>query len=259
MDTRCCRGCLSPLPSRRWVWCGIQCQRFTRYHPRDFRRIFRWCRYCGIEIDDRPTNVKFCGTRCSQLSKLPERAVSCAICQSDLPGDANPRAIYCSSRCRNIAYGATRAEPLPKATCALPECGITFQPWKTGQRCCSEKHSKLLYNRESRADGRQKPGEWNDKRRDSYHRRRALKKAAATGKPVLFAEIAERDRWRCCLCKKAVNPAVKWPHPKSPSLDHLVPLSKGGAHDPSNVALAHLGCNSAKNNRGGGEQLLLVG
>ncbi|MFF7191782.1 HNH endonuclease [Streptomyces sp. NPDC008222] len=100
---------------------------------------------------------------------------------------------------------------------------------------------------------------WNDKRRDNYHRRRAQKKATSTGDPVLLADIAERDGWRCHICGKAVNSKLKWPHVKSASLDHLVPLSKGGAHDPANVRLAHLGCNSAKGNRGGGEQLLLIG
>jgi 5-methylcytosine-specific restriction endonuclease McrA len=183
---------------------------------------------------------------------------ACSGCGTDIsakPGQAR----FCSKRCNEVASGKRRDAPPSPAECALPECGATFQPKKTGQRCCSEKHGKLLYNRESRADGRQKPGAWNDKRRDNYHRRRALKKDASTGEPVLFAAIAERDRWRCCLCRKAVSPTIKWPDSMSPSLDHLVPLSKGGAHDPSNVALAHLGCNSAKNNRGSGEQLLLIG
>lgn len=182
----------------------------------------------------------------------------CSQCAADISGKT-AKAIYCSQRCWYMANGLQRAIPLPERPCALPECGITFQPWMEGQRCCSEKHGKVLYNRESRADGRQKPPAWSDKRRDRYHRRRALKKAAATGEPVLMAAIAERDRWMCCLCHKPVSPVAKWPDSMSPSLDHLVPLSKGGAHDPSNVALAHLGCNSAKSNRGGGEQLLLIG
>lgn len=182
----------------------------------------------------------------------------CAQCSADISA-RSAKAIYCSLRCAAMAKGRQRSQPLPVASCALPECGLTFQPLMAGQRCCSEKHGKLLYNRASRSDGRQKPPAWNDKRRDNYHRRRALKKSASTGAPVLFAEIAERDGWRCCLCLKPVSPAVKWPDSMSPSLDHLVPLSKGGVHDPSNVALAHLGCNTAKNNRGGGEQLLLIG
>lgn len=236
-DSRLCPACGTPIEPRRTpgnprVWCSeacrvwnhIQCTKGKRQEATRIAKADRRCAQCAVGISHRRANAK-----------------------------------YCSKRCSEIASGKRLPEALPSARCALSECGITFEPWRTGQRCCSEKHSKLLYNRESRADGRQKPGEWNDKRRDSYHRRRALKKAASTGTPVLFAEIAERDRWRCCICKKAVDPKVKWPHSKSPSLDHLVPLSKGGAHDPSNVALAHLGCNSAKNNRGGGEQLLLIG
>lgn len=178
-------------------------------------------------------------------------------CEADIsarPGQAK----WCSQRCRETVLGTRRSSPLGVANCALPECGQEFQLWLEGQRCCSEKHGKLLYNRESRADGRQKSSVWNDKRRDAYHRRRALMKATSTGEPVLFAEIAERDGWHCSLCKEAVDPLVKWPESKSPSLDHVIPLSKGGVHDPSNVALAHLGCNTAKNNRVDGEQLPLV-
>jgi hypothetical protein len=166
---------------------------------------------------------------------------------------------FCSARCWAINSGAIRALPLPLRACALPGCGLEFQPKSERQRCCSEKHGKLLYNRESRADGRQKPGPWTDARRDQYHRRRAQKVAASTGEPVILAWIADRDHWRCHICKTRVGKKIAWPHVRSASLDHVVPLSKGGAHDPSNVRLAHLGCNSAKGNRGGGEQLLLIG
>jgi len=85
-----------------------------------------------------------------------------------------------------------------------------------------------------------------------------MKKGASTGEPVRFTEIAERDKGLCHMCGKRMGRQV-WPHPLSPSLDHVIPLSRGGVHDPTNVRLAHLGCNVAKGNRGGGEQLLLIG
>ena len=166
---------------------------------------------------------------------------------------------YCSQRCSEIGRGVRRAEPIPRRNCALPECGKEFQPKRDGQRCCCERHGKTLCNREGRASGRYAPEPWNDRRRDNYHRRRALKKGASTGRPVLLAEIAERDRWKCGVCRRRVSRDLQWPHAKSPSLDHIVPLSQGGAHDPANVRLAHLGCNSERGNRGGGEQLMLVG
>lgn len=252
-----CRGCLTAVPFGRRAWCSLRCQNFIKNHPHDFVRLFRRCGYCGIEIDHLSLKSKYCRQRCWANDRLEEIPVSCCVCHGDLPDGRRSR--YCSSRCSSIAYGATRSEALPTATCALPECGTTFQPWKEGQRCCTEKHGKVLYNRESRADGRQKNPAWSDARRDRYHRRRAQKKATSSGAPVLLAEIAERDGWRCHDCRKAVDPKLKWPDVMSASLDHLVPLSKGGVHDPANVRLAHVRCNSARGNRGGGEQLLLIG
>ncbi|MFB9681230.1 HNH endonuclease [Streptosporangium vulgare] len=142
--------------------------------------------------------------------------------------------------------------------CALEECEQEFTPKYKTQRCCCEKHGKLLYNRESRADGRQQREPWNDARKERYHRRRALKKAASTGNPVRFSEIAERDQWNCGICGGSVDASTEWPHPLSPSLDHVVALTKGGIHDPANVQLAHLNCNTIKSNRDG-LPLLLTG
>lgn len=73
------------------------------------------------------------------------------------------------------------------------------------------------------------------------------------------AEIYARDGWRCGLCRRKVDVGLTYPHPRSASLDHIVPLSLGGEHVRSNVQLAHLGCNVRKGARSAGEQLLLVG
>lgn len=54
----------------------------------------------------------------------------------------------------------------------------------------------------------------------------------------------------CHLCSTPVSTVAKAPHPKAPSLDHITPKSKGGTDDPSNLALAHFGCNSARRDRG---------
>lgn len=61
--------------------------------------------------------------------------------------------------------------------------------------------------------------------------------------------VFDRDGWLCGLCSEPVNPALEWPHPKSVSLDHVIPLSKGGAHSMSNTQCAHLDCNVSKGNR----------
>lgn len=166
----------------------------------------------------------------------------------------------CSRRCGQVARGAlTFLEPLPERSCALATCGTTFVPKTRVQRCCSEQHGRKLWRIEAEARGYKRARPWDDKRRDAFQKRRALKLGASTGEPVILADIAERDRWRCQLCKRAVSRKRRWPDPLSPSMDHIVPLTRGGAHDPSNVQLAHLRCNVSKGNRGGGEQLALIG
>lgn len=61
--------------------------------------------------------------------------------------------------------------------------------------------------------------------------------------------IAERDSGVCHLCDKTVDMGLRWPDLGSASVDHILPLSKGGDDTLANVALACLGCNLSKGNR----------
>jgi 5-methylcytosine-specific restriction endonuclease McrA len=89
---------------------------------------------------------------------------------------------------------------------------------------------------------------------DFQAKRQALKvkrKRAMDGTrvvPVNRERVAARDGWRCSLCGGVVTRA-DW------SLDHVIPLSKGGEHTYGNVRLAHNNCNKRKGARmpdGGG-------
>lgn len=106
----------------------------------------------------------------------------------------------------------------------------------------------MLWNRESRADGRQS-SEWTERRRANYEARRARKRGTAIGAPFTNLEVFERDDWVCQLCSSPVDRALAWPDPESPSLDHVVALANGGAHSFDNVQLAHLRCNIQKGAR----------
>jgi len=53
-------------------------------------------------------------------------------------------------------------------------------------------------------------------------------------------EIAERDEWTCQLCDSPVDPRLNYPHLLAASIDHVIPLSRGGADTQVNVQLAHL-------------------
>jgi 5-methylcytosine-specific restriction endonuclease McrA len=72
------------------------------------------------------------------------------------------------------------------------------------------------------------------------------------------ASICQRDGWRCGLCNKPVNRRKRHPHPLAPSIDHIIPLAKGGTNDLTNLQLAHLHCNLEKRAAARGEQLRLI-
>lgn len=58
-----------------------------------------------------------------------------------------------------------------------------------------------------------------------------------------------RDKGICQICGKPVDMAdIKNGHigRHYPTLDHIIPLSKGGSHTWDNVQLAHMGCNAGK-------------
>lgn len=62
--------------------------------------------------------------------------------------------------------------------------------------------------------------------------------------------IYERDGWVCQLCDGAISPDAT-EHADRASLDHIVPQSRGGSHDPSNLRMAHVGCNARRGDRVG--------
>lgn len=54
----------------------------------------------------------------------------------------------------------------------------------------------------------------------------------------------------CGICGQAVDFGFKFPHPLSPCIDHIIPVSKGGhPSDLANMQLAHMTCNRQKSDK----------
>lgn len=69
--------------------------------------------------------------------------------------------------------------------------------------------------------------------------------------------VGERDGWVCGLCGERVDRRCKWPHDRAPTVDHIVPVSKGGVDEMWNLQVAHWGCNRRKRDASWGSQLRL--
>jgi len=63
-------------------------------------------------------------------------------------------------------------------------------------------------------------------------------------------KIILKTRNVCGICGKPVDVSLKYPHPLSPVIDHIVPVAKGGhPSDIDNLQLAHWQCNRYKSDK----------
>lgn len=166
------------------------------------------------------------------------RKFDCAHCgKPTIPGENGTHIFatrFCSSNCKSHHHKPKRG----------PTCRITkreTRTWIEGR--CPECGDRFV-----RKDNHHLAlGYCSTKcqKRVSRRRRRAYKKGAGY-KTLTYWSIAERDNWTCQLCGKPIDTDAVVPHPNSPTLDHIVPLSRGGDHSIENSQLAHFICNSTK-------------
>ena len=106
--------------------------------------------------------------------------------------------------------------------------------------CCSRECNKR-FNRKS-----QKIRE----RGYRNHRGRARKYGCAFDLSVTLEALIKRDGLRCAICGKMCDPNdnewTDYSGPLHPTIDHIIPMSKGGGHVWDNVQVAHAICNSIK-------------
>lgn len=92
-------------------------------------------------------------------------------------------------------------------------------------------------------------------RLSKYSRRKA--EASAKQDVIPLGDLVERDGGVCQICGEAVDAGDGWFDSNGqfhvgrlyPTMDHVVPISKGGKTTWDNVQLAHLACNSGKRDR----------
>ncbi|MER0122414.1 HNH endonuclease signature motif containing protein [Streptococcus sp. ZJ93] len=63
-------------------------------------------------------------------------------------------------------------------------------------------------------------------------------------------KIILKTRNVCGICGNAVDKSLKYPHPLSPVIDHIIPVIKNGhPSDIDNLQLAHWQCNRQKSDK----------
>jgi hypothetical protein len=208
----------------------------------------RTCAVCAAAFQAKRRDTKYCSRSCARKGAEP--------CTE--PGCKRPSCVATPRRLCSTHYNAANYTPeqrreqrtQPRA-CA--HCGSDYMAQRSSQRYCS------LVCRSGGEFRRTYTDEERRRCREATRKRRALLRSVEC-EDFTEREIYERDGWCCQLCGKRVSQKLRWPHPMSASLDHVIPLTKDGtSHTRRNVRLAHLVCNTKRGNRGGAEQLALIG
>jgi hypothetical protein len=161
------------------------------------------------------------------------------------------RAVFCSRTCigqarvrqpeqenaRRRAKSAQRRECIPVRQCAW--CGRTYKPLRRStSRWCSE---RCMADRWAK--------DHPDVRRAAKARRRA-RLCGVTTEHISPLEVFTRDNWTCRLCLKPTpQRLIGTRSPRRPTIDHILPVSKGGPHTYQNVQCACSQCNCRKSAR----------
>lgn len=221
MERYVCQTCggefwREPAPGRKPRYCSSSCKERART-----RRSAGTCQHCGGKCREGSASCRAC-REAGRTRTLHER--TCPSCGTVFHSRYRT-AKFCSRACANSA-SRKRIQLPASAQCA--RCGKAYRPATHNHKYC--------------ADCR----EFKDREKS---RRRRARIWGIDAERLNEYSVFRRDGWICQICGEPVDMDLKWPDPHSASIDHVVPLSKGGSHTLENVQLTHLVCNNRKNDR----------
>ncbi len=191
----------------------------------------RFCsRECGFKGLDRTIIRRQLAQRAAGATRDRDdwvhwHASTCKVCSQPFMGTKGR--VTCSDGCstKNASNGGYVAVPKNSVSCV--ECGALFLG-PGGSEFCSIRCRRRVARRAARA-------------------KRSAKYAETEGmsERVTFRSLWERSS-RCHICGELCSRRYVGSHPLAPTVDHIVPISRGGRHLVTNAAIAHMICNGFK-------------
>lgn len=81
------------------------------------------------------------------------------------------------------------------------------------------------------------------------HKSSFRRSVVKNGEKIRTNDLVARDGFDCQICNIVIDWAKRRERKWWPSLDHVIPISKGGQHTLDNTRMVHLGCNMKKGAR----------
>jgi 5-methylcytosine-specific restriction endonuclease McrA len=221
-------------PGRPHKWCK-KCVSNGRHLP-----VQCVCKECGVEFKgERKSNGGrvFCSRRCAQIFNQRPRRLSeqiCGVCGIKFHPRSR-KSHCCSSICGAKYNGALQRVYWP--TCLW--CKKPFIPKKSDRILFCGKDCYISFVKE-----KGKPPAKN--RMVNCGDRHFYRQAGSRIPLATRAAVFDRDRYICKLCGKPTLKSKNTPHHRAPTIDHIIPKSKGGSDDERNLQTACFKCNSLK-------------
>lgn len=266
---RLCVVCETQFTPVTWVQrtCSQECSKslakVTQSERNNRPRSIAVCKRCGCDFSQTINKRMFCGHRCSalwtyehsarngqgkraeesrRLAKQARAAAmpTCVVCGS------HHRAGRCESVCGRCAMHVSSAR-------AVGDAGFVYSCRDCGRMIVRQRrHGGALCRTCKNANDRALAKE--------IKRRRKHIKRDRSGKPserFSSLEVFNRDGWSCQLCGVGVRRYKRKRNASDEAtVDHIIPLSRGGRHVMANCQCACRDCNTAKGSKREGQTRL---
>lgn len=240
-----CLSCEKPITGRKRKYCDSSC-RPSGYTPKSIRAEV--CSNCGLalnpEAKGRPR--KYCSPKCKDrklsVQKLkPRQTLTCANCKSTFTTTRTQK--FCSRKCRDLGTvdrlrtlreeERNRLFPNGERTTV---CGWCKEPrtWRIGESVVNAFHPSCTV----------------DARRARY-RIKTVKRQKVVGTPsrVSADKVLEIYGHKCSICGEKIFLSLPRTSKLGLTVDHVIPISRGGTDDIANLRPAHWICNVKKSNK----------
>lgn len=222
---------------------SVKCKCKVKYlQPKqDRRRFIEWngvqyrqsefCRLHEINLGTFRTRIKNGETVEEAISQTLKKI--CPVCEKEFDGKHSEK--YCSKTCARRAghhrgtSGDGKYKPLEDKTCVI--CGKQFKSIRDDAKTCSIecRRQRDHINRNSRYKG--------------------LKEKGLFDESVTLKNVFKKYEGKCQCCGKLLSFDTGVTENDYPSIDHVIPLSRGGSHQWENVQLLCRKCNILKSNK----------
>lgn len=245
----------------KYKYCSEECskeerrkrkrERWRKQNPDWNKKIIKKCEWCGDDYSVPKRNAhqaRFCSDKCNNTwwsrvvyghkpieERNAERRERRLKRQAKLEKERAIRTLR-SSLIRVIKHKEEQ-ERIKRLTRECEECGTMFYDPHPHTLTCSSECSRKRSNRLSR-----------------YYERKRINKYNLVDKDISLKRLYKRDKGICYLCGEPCDYNDKIITDEGhyivgetyPSIDHVIPISKGGKHSWNNVKLAHHRCNTLK-------------